>query len=344
MRPRALRLGLVLLLVAGIAPTSAEIAVRLPPPDLSVLLPLAALPLDKPAVALPALPLPPPPQAVPPLPPPPFVTNTAQRPIAPLPPPRFLACNPVGTVLGVASELVECGRARFQRGELEEARTALQSAIEESTDRRLLRDARYWLGQTLLRLGRPTDVERVLLLVVQDDPRSELGLYAAHDVGWLVLARSDSQRALGYFDGVLKSGAPPSLAVHARHGRAVALYGLARYAEARTEWSSLLNVGGFSAPNAPASLVSEANFWLGETLGRLGDYPAAVSRLEAFTAPNPPVLIDTGLLRLGWWSRAAGRPLDAVKAYRTFLSAYPKSKEVPWARVGLVYALLDLDD
>src|SRR5262249_51724358 len=52
----------------------------------------------------------------------------------------------------------------------------------------------------------------------------------------------------------------------------------------------------------------------------------------------------SGYLALGWWSRAAGQPADAVKAYRALLSAYPGAPEAPWARVGLVRALLDLGD
>ena len=58
------------------------------------------------------------------------------------PPPRFLACNPLGSVLGVVSELVECGRARFQRGELEDALRALEGAVKRASDPDLLREAR----------------------------------------------------------------------------------------------------------------------------------------------------------------------------------------------------------
>ena len=340
--PRAL--VAVTALLGWAAGASAATTLKLPPPDLSGLVPLAALPLDKPPVALPAVPLPPPPQGLPELPPPRPVTDAAQRPVVPLAPPRMLACNPLGTVLRVASELLECGRARYQREELEEAREAFQRAIRESSDRRLLREARYWLGQTLLRLGRASEVERVLLLVVQDDPRGEFGLYAADDLGWVALELGDPRRALGYFDGLLKIGPPPAVAAHAHHGRAMALYGLKRYADARDEWAGLLNVGGFSRPNAPGSVVSEANFWLGETLGRLGDYKGAVARLQSFTASAPRVSIASGFLRLGWWSRAAGQPLDAVSAYRTVLAAYANTPEAPWARAGLVQALLDLDD
>ena len=245
-------MALVALLGSALA-ASAAISFKLPAPDLRALVPLLALPLDKPQVALPAVAPPAPPQGVPELPPPRLVINPAQRPVAPLPPPRILACNPIGTVLGVASELLECGRSRYQRNELAEARVAFQGAIQDSSDRRLLQEARYWLGQTLLRLARIGEVERVFLLVVQDDPRSQFGLHAADDLGWVALELGDPGRALTYFDGLLKI-APPVLATYARHGRAMALYGLKRYAEARDEWAGLLNVGGFSAPNAPRPL------------------------------------------------------------------------------------------
>ena len=345
MRRRISAVTVMVALLGSALAASAAITVKLPAPDLRALVPLLALPLDKPQVALPAVAPPAPPQGLPELPSPPrLVTDPAHRPMAPLPPPRALACNPLGTVLGVASELLECGRARYQKNELAEARVAFQGAIQESSDRRLLQEARYWLGQTLLRLGRIGEVERVFLLAVQDDPRSQVGLYAADDLGWVALELGDPGRALAYFDGLLKITAPPVLVAYAHHGRAMALYGLKRYAEARDEWAGILNVAGFSAPNAPRPLVIEATFWLGETLGRVGEYKSAVARLQSFRAAGPQLMTETGLLRLGWWSRAGGQPAEAVKAYRNFLAAYPKSAEIPWAHAGLARALLDLDD
>ena len=83
---------------------------------------------------------------------------------------------------------------------------------------------------------------------------------------------------------------------------------------------------------------------VGDTLGRLGDGKGAVSRLKAFTAGGPQPLTENALLSLGWWSRAAGQPADAVSAYRALLSAYPQSASAPWARAGLVQALLDQND
>ena len=38
-----------------------------------------------------------------------------------------------------------------------------------------IREARYWLGETLLRQGKPAEVERLMLQVQQDEPRGELG-------------------------------------------------------------------------------------------------------------------------------------------------------------------------
>jgi len=332
-----LMMAALLALLPGSA-ARAEIALILPPPDAAALVPLASPPLDKPPVPLPAVPLPPAPVGMPELPPAPMVGNLGERPVAPLAAPRFLACNPVGSLLGVASELIECGRARYQRGELDEARAAFERAVQESTERGQIREARYWLGETLLRLGKPAEVERLMLQVQQDDPRGELGMFATHQLGWVLLEMGKPDRALAYFDTLLKTGAPPVLIPYARHGRGLALYGLKRYPEARDTWVGLLN------QSAPRAVAWEGTFWLGDTLGRLGDYPGAVQRLQTFVSGGPQVLIDSGLLRLGWWSRAAGQPLDAAKAYRGMLSAYPRSREVPWARAGLVQALLDLDD
>jgi TolA-binding protein len=336
-RPRTLLLAGLLTLAPGSA-ARAEISLILPPPDPAALVPLASPPLDKPPVSLPAVPLPPAPVGMPELPPAPMLGNLGERPVAPLAPPRFLACNPVGSLFGVASELIECGRARYQRGELDEARDAFQRAVQEATERGQIREARYWLAETLLRQGKPAEVERLMLQVQQDEPRGELGLYATHELGWVSLELGKPDRALIYFDTLLKTGAPPVLVPYARHGRGLALYGLKRYPEARDTWVGLLN------QSSPRAVAWEGTFWLGDTLGRLGDYPGAVQRLQTFVSGGPQTLIDSGLLRLGWWSRAAGQPLDAAKAYRGMLSAYPRAREASWARAGLVQALLDLDD
>jgi len=335
--PRVLLVATLLAVVGG-ATARAEITLMLPAPDVGALVPLAVPALDKPPVPLPVVPLPPAPQGMPELPPAPMVGHLGERPVAPLAPPRFLACNPVGNLLGVASELIECGRARYQRNELEEARGALEKAVQSATERTQVREARYWLGETLVRLNKPAEAERLMLQVQQDDPRGELGLYAAHQLGWISLELNKPDRALTYFDTLLKTGAPPAIISYARHGRGLALYGLKRYPEARDTWVGLLN------QSAPRAVAWEGTFWLGDTLGRLGDHAGAVQRLQTFVSGGPQVLIDNGLLRLGWWSRAAGQPLEAAKAYRGLLSAYPQSREAVWARAGLVQALLDLDD
>ena len=334
----------VLAVLAWTAPAWSATSVKLPPPDLRGLVPLAALPVDKPPVPVPAIAAPAPPESLPELPAPQFVADPSERPTVIPPPPRMLACNPLGSVFGVASELLECGRSRYQRGELEDAQQALQKAIQESSDRRILREARYWLGETLVRLNRAAEAERAFQAVAQDDARSEFGLYANHGLGWLALQQGAPARALGYFDTLIKDGAPAPIAPYASHGRAMALYGLKRYTDAREQWAQLLNLGGFSRSTASANVVSDANFWLGDTLGRLGDFKGAANRLEAYTSTGPRTQIASSYLRLGWWSRAAGQPVEAVKAYRSVLSGYPRSPEATWARAGLVQALLDQDD
>src|SRR5262249_17750996 len=283
-----------------------------------------------------------PPQDLPELPSPPFLTDRDQRPKALMPPPRTLACNPIGSVFRVASELLECARARYQRGELEEARETFQRAVQEASDRRVLRESRYWLAETLLRLGKTAEVEKLFLLVIQDDPTSEFAPYAGNAAGWLILEQGDAARALPHFDAVLKRPAPPIVFAYARHGRAVSLYGLKRYAEARDEYAELFRARGALSTTDARALYAEATFWQGETLGRLGEYSDAVTRLKSFATAGATLYKDSGLVRLGWWSRAAGEPQEAVTAYRSLLSTYPRSTEVQWAHVGLVLAYLDL--
>jgi TolA-binding protein len=328
---------LVVGLAAAPASTRAAQTSAWPPPDVAKLLRLVTPAIDKPVVPVLALPLPPPP-GVPELPMPPLTTDPANRPTAPLGTPRTLACNPLGTVFGVGSELIECGKARFQRGEFGGAREAFQDVVERSGNREVVRAGRYWLAETLLRLGKRDTVEHHLSLVVSEDRRSELGAYAAHLLGWILLERGDAARALGLFEPLVRGGAPPDLVPYVQHGRALSLYGLKRYAEARDQWTALLN------RSVPRVLATEAGFWLGDTLGRLGDPGAAVARLQVFAASGPSYLIEPGLLRLGWWSRAAGQPLDAAKTYRGLLNAYPDTREQLWVRFGLVQALVDLGD
>ena len=336
---RVLAFPLVLTLLwpalAGAAP---PLPLELPPPDLAPLLSLAAPPLDKPPVPLPEVSLPDPPRALPPLPAPPLATDPSGKPVAPLPPPRILACNPLGTVFGVASELLECGRARFQRDELEEGRAALEGAVRGASDRAVVREARYWLGETLLRQGRYEPGERNFLLVAQEGQADELTAYATYDLGWVALKLNDPARALARFDEVRRGAPIVGLAPFVTHGRAVALYGLGRFEDAREIWQGLLRL------SIPRPLALEVAFWLGDTLGRVGEPKAGVEHLQRFTAAGPHPLIETGILRLGWWNLAAGNALDAAKAYRWLLSAYPRTAEWAWARVGLARALLALGD
>jgi TolA-binding protein len=334
-------LGLLLaaaLLWPGVTGASTLLPLELPPPDLALLLPLAAPPLDKPPVPLPEVALPDPPHLIPELPAPSLVSDVSQKPVAPLPPPRALACNPLGTVFGVASELLECGRARFQREEFEEARAALEGALRGATERALLREARYWLGETLLRLGRYELAERNFLLAAQEAAGGEIATYATYALGWVALRLNDPARALTRFEELRRVGLPPALIPFVTHGRATALYALGRFGEARAALQGLVTLA------LPRALALEVAFWLGDTLGRVGEYAAAVEHLQRFTAAGPHLLIETAILRLGWWSLAGGSPLEAAKAFRWLLSAYPRSAEWPWARVGLARALLVLGD
>ncbi|MBI3028628.1 MAG: tetratricopeptide repeat protein [Candidatus Rokubacteria bacterium] len=322
----------------ALAGAAAPLPLELPPPDLAPLIPLAAPPLDKPPVPLPEVSVPDPPHALPPLPAPPLAADLSGKPVAPLPLPRILACNPLGTFFGVASELLECGRARFQRDELEEGRAALEAAARGAGDRAVIREGRYWLAETLLRLGRYEPAERNLLLVAQEGPADELTAYATYALGWVALRLNDPARALARFDELRRGPAVPGFAPFVPHGRAVALYGLGRFEEAREAWQGLLKL------SIPRPLAIEAAFWLGDTLGRVGAYKGAMENLQRFTGAGPHPLIETGILRLGWWTLAAGDALEAAKAFRWLLSAYPRATEWAWARVGLARALLALDD
>src|SRR5262245_45088875 len=331
-------LALLLIVAVGAAGAAPPPRFKMGPPDMVGLVPLVSPALDKPALSTSPSGLPPSPQPVPSLPRARVETDLALQPVAPAPAPRFLACNPLGSVLGVASELVECGRASFQKGELEEARESLEGAVKRGTEAQVLREARYWLGETLIRLRRPEQATQFLIQVLKTDPRSDVAPYASLKVGWISLLGAEPKRALETFDALLKSGPPPAIVPWLQLGRGAALYSLGRYPEAREV------LARFRGQTLPVPVAAEMTFWLGDTLGQLGEYKEAVVRLRSFTDGGPRLLIDTALLRQAWWSRAAGEPLAAVQTYRGLLSAYPKMPEVLWARAGLVMALLDLGD
>jgi TolA-binding protein len=333
-------LGALALLLVGSAgyADAAPPPFKMGPPDMVAVVPLVSPALDKPALSARPTAYPFSPQPVPELPRARVDADLGLQPVAPAPAPRFLACNPLGSVLGVVSELVECGRASFQRGEFEEAREALEGAVKRGTEASVLREARYWLGETLIRLRRPEPAAQMMLMVAKTDPRSDVGPYAALKYGWLRIMAGEPAGALETLDALVKSGSPPVLVPWLQLGRGVAFYGLGRYPEAREVLTRL------RGQTLPVPVAAETTFWLGDTLGRVGEYKDAVARLKAFTDGGPRLMIDTALLRQAWWSRAAGEPLAAVQTYRGLLSAYPKMPEILWARAGLVLALLDLDD
>src|SRR2546425_237047 len=124
---------------------------------------------------------------------------------------------------------------------------------------------------------------------------------------------------------------------------ALASYALGRHEEAVAAWETLRSRG------APVVLARAVGFWLGESLGRVGQYDRAATELERFVTGGPHPLLDAGRLRLGWWSLAARRAKQSADAFRAYLtpsspSAAPRTgTERDWAEAGLALALLNSD-
>lgn len=336
-------LGCVLLwlaLAGAAAPAPAPLVP--PPPDVIRLIPFATAPLDKPPVPIPELPLPPVPLDLPPIPPA-AITIPLDKPLAPLPSPRSLPC--VGAWLGIASESLECGRARFGRGEYENAYTALESAARTSGDVAVQHEARYWLGETLYRLGRIDQADWIFRQVAQDMTWREYRLWALHASGWTALRLADANRARTTFEQLLATALPAPLGAWSRHGLGLALYELGRYADAARVFADLGKSG------VPPELARDFLFWDGDTAGRTGDYGRAAAELSRFTQSGPHPLTESGLARLGWWSLAGGRVPDGITAFRNYLAgrgqsagARATSSEQDWVEGGLALGLLASND
>lgn len=333
-----IRRGVLLGVLWGALTAATPLPLKPPPPDLAPLIPWAAAPVDKPPVPLPAIALPLSAVDVPPVPPA-LPLAPADKPVAPIPPPRRLPC--VGAWLGIASESLECGRARFQRGELDDAAKALEQAVRAASDRDLLAEARYWLGETYWRLGRPDQADPLFRQVAQDQARGELGPWARHSSGWTALRLGDAARARDAFTQLLAAPQPLPLDTWGRHGLALALYTLGRYDDAVRTWGELAQRA------VPAGLARDVAFWSGDALGRTGQYAPAEERLTRFTEGGPHPLLDTGWLRRGWWALAGGHAAQSVGPFRTYLastSARNGATERDWGDAGLALAFLDGDD
>jgi tetratricopeptide (TPR) repeat protein len=308
-----------------------------PPPDLAPLVPFVAAPLDKPPVLAEA-PLPPAPMELPPLPLAALTVPASEKPAAFPHSPRTLAC--IGAWTGVPSESLECGRARYQRGEFEEAARALESAARPGAERDILREARYWLGETYYRLSRIEEADWLFRQVATDSPRAEFGVWAQHSSGWTALRVGDAARARDAFTAVLSGPVPSSIEAWARHGLGLAHYALGRHQEAEQAWALALQRG------TPVMLGRDILFWHGEALGRIGEPGRAEADLKRFVDGGAHALIPTAQLRLAWWALAAKHAPEAVAAFRAYLS-HPVSltgKEREWGEAGLALALLTTGD
>jgi len=308
-----------------------------PPPDLAPLVPFVTAPLDKPPVLADA-PLPTAPAELPALPLAALSVPQGDKPVAFVQPPRTLPC--IGAWLRVASESLECGRARFQRGELEDAAKALRSATDPGTEREILIEARYWLGETYYRLGRFEEADWLFRQVAQQSPRQEWGVWALHSSGWTALRAVDAARAREAFTSVLTGAVPTSIDPWARHGLGLANYALGRHPEAEQAWALALQRG------TPVLLGRDILFWHGEALGRIGEPGRAEADLRRFVDGGAHPLVATARLRLGWWALAARHAPEAAAAFRAYL-ANPQAiaaKEREWGEAGLALALLATGD
>jgi hypothetical protein len=229
---RVLALGVVWLGLAAATP----LPLTPPPPDLAALVPFAVAPLDKPALTADAK-LPPASIELPPLPLAVLTVPAADKPVMPSQPPRTLPC--IGAWTGVASESLECGRARFQKGEYEDAVKALESAARPGSEREIVIEARYWLAETYYRLGRIEQADWLFRQGAQD-LRQEWGPWALFSSGWTALRLGEPARARDGFTALLSRPVPVPLDLWGRFGLGLANYGVGRHEDALSAFGMVL--------------------------------------------------------------------------------------------------------
>lgn len=347
MTRRRISSAAVMLLVA-LATTWTPVAGSTPPvlpltaplPDLVGLLEFVETPLDKPAVPIPSVNLPVAPDVLAALPP--AWISLPGKPTAALPPSRALAC--AGTWLGVATESLQCGLARYHEGRYDEAARSFEQAVRLAGDRQdVARTARYWLGESFWKLGKIELADRTFTRLAEASGRDGLELWALASSGWTALRLGDFPRARETFARLLASRPPYPLDAYGRFGLALSLYALARYEEAQRAWSDA------ASQRLPAPLARDIIFWNGETLARVKQYDWASAELGRFVMGGPHPLLGTALVRLGWALLAAGKYPEAAARLRE-AQRLPRDRNAPdeqdWKDAGLALALLgggDLD-
>ena len=335
------RLGLVLLAMLVALPARAQTPTVLPlvppPPDLAALVPFAEAPIEKPPVAAVDLPMPPSPSELPAIPLAPIVAPTADKLTAPLGPPGTLAC--VGAAFGIVSKALECGRAHFAKGEYQDAVQDLEAAVRRGAERDLVTEARYWLAETYYRLDRFQPADTLFRQLATGPKSSEFAVWSLHSSGWTALRLNQMARARDTFSQ-FQTATPAALEAWARHGLGLSSYALGRHDDAVAAWSALASRGVPAAPQ----LARDVSFWLGEALGRAGQYERSVKELTQFVRGGPHPLLEAGWARLGWWALAAERYPESVSAFRAYLAS-PRSggPDRQWVEAGLALALLSSD-
>jgi tetratricopeptide (TPR) repeat protein len=182
-------IGLLWLALAAATPLPTKPA----PPDLAPLVPWATAPLANPLVEVPKLKLVPPPLTIAPISPATVRAPGAVKPMAPMLSARTLPC--VGSWLRIASESLECARAKMVRGEYDEALRALDNALRAGGDREVMAESRYWYGEMLYLLSDYGRADRAFQEALGDLAIPEYGPWALHGSGWTSVRLGDLRRA-----------------------------------------------------------------------------------------------------------------------------------------------------
>lgn len=220
------------------------------------------------------------------------------------------------------SALLGLGEAAMNTRQYEKAAIALDGAIKLSLKPEQSALVYYWLGQARFQLKQYLSAEEAYTHVIREYRKSAFVADAYWGAGLSALRQKKTDTMRQLFQGLISRypkspDCPQAMLILAQTDMEAK-----RYKEARSEFEALLRDVG--AKTADKSLLQDAEDGLIQTLLALGDYGAAVPRLEEALARLPASDLQRFRAQL-----SLGHCRSRQKQYPPALTAYQEAAKSP---------------